>query len=173
MQGSTTRTHRSRSARGVRRSGVAAVCAGVLALGALGVGGTAAYASKAKTTVAVAKVKGVGTLLVDSKGKTLYTLTDAGKALPCTGDCLTFWPPLNATGTPKGAKGVTGLALVSGGKQVTADGLPLYRYSGDAKKGQANGEGVSSFGGVWHAVTTDASPTTGGTKSSSSGGYGY
>lgn len=173
MQGSTTRTHRSRPARGVRRCGIAVVCAGALALGTFGIGGTAAFASSTPT-VSVAKVKRVGTVLVDSKGKTLYTLTDnAGKAMPCTGKCATFWPPLVASGTPKGAKGVTGLGTVSGGKQVTADGLPLYRYSGDTKKGQAGGEGISSYGGVWHAVTTDAAPTTGGTKSSGGSGYSY
>jgi predicted lipoprotein with Yx(FWY)xxD motif len=147
-------------------------CVGALALGTVGVGGTAASASSTPT-VSVAKVKGVGKVLVDSKGMTLYTLTDAGKAVDCTGKCATFWPPLVTSGTPKGSKGVTGLGTVLVTRQVTADGLPLYRYSGYWKKGQANGEGISSYGGVWHVVTTDAAVSTGGSNSSSSGGSGY
>ena len=36
----------------------------------------------------------LGRILVDSSGNTLYTLTTAdGKAVACTGQCLTFWPP--------------------------------------------------------------------------------
>jgi len=153
---------------------VAAVCAGVLALGIYGLGGTA-VASKAKPTVSTGKVSGVGTVLVDSKGKTLYTLTNGGQAVPCTGDCAAAWPPLlvAAGATPKAGKGVTGLGVVSGGRQVTQSSLPLYRYSGDSKAHQANGEGISSFGGTWHVVKTSGSTPTG-TKSSSSGGsYGY
>ena len=79
------------------------------------------------------------------------------------------------TGTPKGAKGVEGLGV--DGTQVTVDGLPVYRYQGDSKKGQAAGEGISSFGGVWHVVTTDASASSSSGSSSSSSGrgtdYGY
>ena len=47
--------------------------------------------------------------------------------------------------------------------QVTLRGMPLYRFSGDHAKGQANGEGIESFGGIWHAVaaagTKSAAPT--------------
>ena len=112
------------------------------------------------------------------KGKTLYTLTNAGQAVVCTGSCVAIWPPLlvTAKSRPKGAKGVTGLGLVPGGQQVTAAGLPLYRFSGDSKAGQANGEGISSFGGVWHVVkVAGTGSSTGGSRPSSSGsaGYGY
>jgi predicted lipoprotein with Yx(FWY)xxD motif len=33
------------------------------------------------------------------------------------------------------------------------NGHPLYRFGGDRSKGQANGEGIKSYGGVWHVVT--------------------
>ena len=39
----------------------------------------------------------------------------------------------------------------NGTLQVTLRGLPLYRYSKDHAKGDANGEGIESFGGTWHA----------------------
>jgi predicted lipoprotein with Yx(FWY)xxD motif len=103
-----------------------------------------------------------GTVLVDSAGKTLYTLTDAsGKAVACTGQCLTFWPPLllaSGSTTAAGAAGITGLATVSagGGTQVTENGLPLYHFSGDTTAGSANGEGIVSFGGTWHVVKSTA-----------------
>jgi predicted lipoprotein with Yx(FWY)xxD motif len=154
------------------------LCAGALVLSAYGLGSTPAFA-KSKPTVSATKVTGVGTVLVDSKGKTLYTLTNAGQAVDCTGQCPTFWPPyLVKTGSkPKGGKGVTGLGTTATG-QVTQKGVPLYRYSGDSKAGQANGEGISSFGGIWHVVKTasggSSSPTpTTAKKSSSSGSSGY
>jgi predicted lipoprotein with Yx(FWY)xxD motif len=37
---------------------------------------------------------------------------------------------------------------IDGIKQLTYDGHPLYRYSGDSKSGDINGEGI---GGVWYA----------------------
>jgi predicted lipoprotein with Yx(FWY)xxD motif len=125
-----------------------------------------------------------GALLVDDKGATLYTLTNNGTPVACTGQCLTFWPPLllpAGTTTANGAAGVTGLATATtaGGTQVTFKGAPLYRFSADAAAGDANGEGISSFGGVWHvAKTGDAAgastPTTSGAETTTStAGYGY
>jgi predicted lipoprotein with Yx(FWY)xxD motif len=133
-----------------------------------------AVAKSTKTTVGVAKVPGVGVVLVDSTGKTLYTLTNAGAAVDCTGQCPTFWPPymVKAGTKPKAAKGVKHLG-VSATNQVTVNGLPLYRFMGDMKKGQANGEGINSFGGTWHVQKVSSSSSSSGTKSSSSGGYGY
>jgi predicted lipoprotein with Yx(FWY)xxD motif len=118
----------------------------------------------AAPVVMTASNASLGTLLVDTAGKTLYTLTDAsGKAVPCTGQCLTFWPPLllpAGTTTAAGAAGVTGLATVSaaGGTQVTDNGLPLYTFSIDTAAGMTNGEGKVSFGGTWHVVKTSAAP---------------
>jgi predicted lipoprotein with Yx(FWY)xxD motif len=160
---------------------MAVVGAGTLVLSAYGLVGAPAFASSKtssapKVTVKTKKLKSLGTVYVDAKGNTLYQLTNAGQAVPCTGGCAAIWPPLliPAGSTPKGAKGVSGLGLAAG--QVTVAGLPLYRFSGDSKVGQANGEGISSFGGVWHVVKeAGTTSSTGGTKPSSggSGGYGY
>jgi predicted lipoprotein with Yx(FWY)xxD motif len=112
-----------------------------------------------------------GTILVDKNGKTLYTLTNGGHAVSCTGACASAWPPL----------------LLPSGQPATHNGLALYTFSGDQSPGQANGEGISSFGGVWHVVkvsgTGSTSPSsgpsgTGGssgttTTSTGNGGYGY
>jgi predicted lipoprotein with Yx(FWY)xxD motif len=128
----------------------------------------------------------LGQLLVDSKGMTLYTLTNDGKPVACTGQCLTFWPPLlvPAGQTGAAASGVAnlGTAMTSAGNQVSYRGDPLYRYSMDKAPGDTNGEGINAFGGVWHVVKMGASPSTTSpgagvpatTPTTSSGnGYGY
>jgi predicted lipoprotein with Yx(FWY)xxD motif len=142
---------------------------------------TTSGAAAVVDTAANAKL---GQLLVDAKGLTLYTLTNAGTPVACTGQCLTFWPPLllpSGTTTASGGAGVTGLGTVAGagGTQVTEKGAPLYRFSGDTAAGSANGEGISSFGGVWHVVkasgTSGASApdTTVAPSTTTMGGYGY
>jgi predicted lipoprotein with Yx(FWY)xxD motif len=157
---------------------VAAACGAALVLAAYGVGSTAAVA-KTKATVAVAKVAPIGAVLVDSKGRTLYTLTDNGKAVACSGECAAIWPPLvvKSGAKVKHAHGVTGITAMVGTGQVAEDGMPLYRFSGDSMSGQANGEGINSFGGIWHAAKASGSagstaPMMAPTQSSSSGsGY--
>ncbi len=147
-------------------------------------------APTAKAVVATTQNAKLGVILVDAEGRTLYTLTNAGKPVACTGTCAHVWPPLllpNGATTPTGTN-VTGLTTVTmnGGQQVAYNGDPLYRFSGDTKAGDTNGQGINGFGGTWHAGTTSATatapaatatpqtspPTTSG-SSSSGGGYGY
>ncbi|MDP9335936.1 MAG: hypothetical protein M3Q30_21870 [Actinomycetota bacterium] len=96
---------------------------------------------------------------------TLYTLTNGGRQVPCTGQCASFWPPLllpSNTMTALGASGVIGLGTASaaGGLQVTENGARLYRFSIDKAPGDIKGEGISSFGGVWHVVVAGSKATT-------------
>jgi predicted lipoprotein with Yx(FWY)xxD motif len=150
---------------------VAVVCGMTLALGAYGLGMTAAgAATKKKTVVAAASVPGVGTILVDAQGKALYTLTDAnGAAVACTGTCASAWPPLTvaAGAKAKGGKGVKKVSVTSDG-QVTWNALPLYRFSGDTQAKEAKGEGVNAFGGTWHVVKSKAAKAK--TTATTSGG---
>jgi predicted lipoprotein with Yx(FWY)xxD motif len=149
--------------------------------------GAAGASTPAVMTASNAKL---GSLLVDTNGMTLYTLTNGGKAVACTGACATAWPPLllpSGTTSASGTAGVTGLGTVavSGGTQVTANGLPLYRFSGDSASGDTNGEGLSSFGGTWHVTAAGAAtgatgaeataPTTvpNAPTTTASGGYSY
>jgi predicted lipoprotein with Yx(FWY)xxD motif len=108
------------------------------------------------------------TVLVDRRGFTLYTLSpETSHHLLCKSSaCISFWPPLKAASAKakliKGA-GIKGkLATISrkGFAQVTLNGHPLYRFSGDSAKGQANGQGIASFGGVWHAAKAGAAGST-------------
>jgi predicted lipoprotein with Yx(FWY)xxD motif len=41
----------------------------------------------------------------------------------------------------------------TGMRQVTYAGHPVYRYFGDSKRGQTNGEGSHEFGAGWDALT--------------------
>ena len=113
----------------------------------------------AKPIVMTSMTAKFGTVLVDPKGMTLYTLTNGATQVACTGQCATFWPPLflAAGGDEAAARraGVTGLGtmMAAGGTQVTENGVALYRFSKDNAPGDTNGDGISSFGGVWHVAT--------------------
>jgi predicted lipoprotein with Yx(FWY)xxD motif len=141
-----------------------------------GGGPTTTGGGSANATVSATNVSGLGTVLVDSKGFTLYRLTgETASDIMCTGGCAQTWPPLEASGSPKagqGASGKLGTVMRSDGiSQVTYDDIPLYRYAADAKPGQANGEGVAN---VWFAVTPagqSAKSGSGGGASTTSGGY--
>ena len=80
--------------------------------------------------------------------------------LCASAECLKAWPPLTVPSRKTklkagpGVQGHLGILRRSDGRlQVTLRGRPLYRFSGDSAKGEANGEGLESFGGTWHAVT--------------------
>jgi len=119
---------------------------------------------------------GLGKVLVNSKGRTLYLFQkDAGPTSTCSGACAVDWPPLLANGKPTIGSGanasLVGTSTRPDGKtQVTYNGHPVYVFSGDQKAGDTNGEGVNAFGGNWYALSaagTQVSP------SSNSGGSGY
>ncbi|WP_329584426.1 hypothetical protein OG500_29210 [Kitasatospora sp. NBC_01250] len=121
----------------------------------------------ADAAVKVTTVSGLGQIVTDSNGFTLYRF-DQDSAHPsratCTGSCATLWPGAAAPGqltgngvSPSLIGTVTG---ADGTKQLTLNGWPLYRYAPDTKAGQVNGEGV---GGTWWAVTPtggEARPAT-------------
>ena len=157
-----------------------------LTIAACGGGGNAATAATPKTssgasaTVGVAN-SGLGSILVDSTGRTLYLFkADVGTNSACTGACATAWPPLLAKGTPTAGTGLTAsrlgtIARSGGNHQVTYNGHPLYLFIKDTKPGQTTGQGVTAFGAPWFALTpsgNQASSSSGG-GASSGGGFGY
>ena len=108
-------------------------------------------------------------VVVEAHGHTLYALSpETTHHLLCKSQaCLQIWPPLTVRSSTlklvagPGVQGHLGLLRRAGGKwQVTLRGMPLYRFAGDSAKGQANGEGIMTFGGTWHAVTSEAHPTS-------------
>jgi predicted lipoprotein with Yx(FWY)xxD motif len=98
----------------------------------------------------------VDTALTNEVDKTLYYLTaDTPTSTACTGQCTTFWFPLLATSIPTSATPLPHQLSVltdPNGQQVEYDGHLLYSFSGDTAAGQAQGEGIQSFGGTWHVV---------------------
>jgi predicted lipoprotein with Yx(FWY)xxD motif len=137
--------------------------------------GGASPQGAAVVTVNTGQASGVGTVLVNAQGLTLYHWKgETTSSLQCTGTtCLSLWKiaTVPGGGSPTGGMHVTGkLATFSrsdgAGTQVTYNGMPLYTYSGDSKAGQANGQGLQ---GVWFAVTPSMSAST---TSSGGGGYG-
>ena len=72
---------------------------------------TSTTAAATTTTKGAATVKtgntGLGTILVDDSGKTLYAFAnDNGTTSACTGGCASIWPPLMAAGSPAAGAGV-------------------------------------------------------------------
>ncbi|MER7395750.1 hypothetical protein ABT381_09550 [Streptomyces sp. NPDC000151] len=104
-----------------------------------------------------ARTTGLGKVLTDGRGYTLYTFDkDTAKSSACTGKCAALWPPV--TGTPKAGAGLPEdpgtLERPDGTTQATYDGHALYRFAKDTAPGKTTGEGVK---GVWHAVVIDPS----------------
>ncbi|HYV60731.1 MAG TPA: hypothetical protein VFA62_11740 [Acidimicrobiia bacterium] len=141
---------------------------------------TTTTSTKSSTAAATAVVKTasspmLGTIVVTNDGKTVYTLTNAGQQVPCTGACLQAWPPVMATGKATGT-GVKNVGTTSTG-QVTIKGAPVHTFAGDGMAGDTNGQGIMSFGGTWNVVMANGSSggagtsTTPATTAKSSSGY--
>jgi predicted lipoprotein with Yx(FWY)xxD motif len=107
-------------------------------------------------SVQAASAGALGTILVDASGMTLYRyMPESNGKVACTGGCAAAWPPLLRTGTaaPVLAKRIPGsvgtVTRPDRAVQVTYDGIPLYHFVGDAKRGATNGQGI---GNVWFVV---------------------
>ena len=86
---------------------------------------------------------------------------DSGTKSACSGACATAWPPVLATEKPTAGAGVTASKLGSttradGTQQVTYNGHPHYRHSGDTKPGDVNGQGLTAFGAATKNCATAA-----------------
>ena len=128
---------------------------------------------------------GVGAVLVNAQGRTLYTFApDKASKVTCTGACAAIWPPLKTSAGQKAATsgGVSGSlvssdANPSGGQVVTYHGWPLYLYTADPTAGTDHGEGINSSGGFWYVIspsgTVIKAKSSGSSGSSSSGSSAY
>ncbi|MFJ7159707.1 SCO0930 family lipoprotein [Streptomyces sp. NPDC101118] len=120
--------------------------------------------------LAARDVAGVGTVVADGKGWTLYRFDKDSASPPksaCDGDCAKAWPPVPAADAD--ATGSVDPALLGsvtrsdGTRQLTLGGWPVYRYAKDTAPGQAKGEGV---GGTWHALAPDGGKAADGAEES-------
>jgi predicted lipoprotein with Yx(FWY)xxD motif len=108
-----------------------------------------------KTPALELRNTGLGEIIVDGKGRTVYTYEDDKQGTAkssCKGACLKAWPAVPAPAKPdlddlSGDAGVTKSA--DGDKQLTYNGWPLYYFAGDQKPGDTKGQGME---GEWYVL---------------------
>jgi predicted lipoprotein with Yx(FWY)xxD motif len=84
----------------------------------------------------------IGTVLVDSSGRTVYELVGDPAANPnCTGSCLTIWPPVMANGS-----------------QVVVNGHPAFTFAEDTSAGDTKGQNLKDQYGLWLALDASGNP---------------
>jgi predicted lipoprotein with Yx(FWY)xxD motif len=143
----------------------------------------AGASSAAAATISVKSVSGVGTVLVNGQGQTLYMLTsEKGGKITCTeaNGCTKAWPETLLTSgamTAKAGSGVQSSLLgtvkdASGKTEVTYNHWPLYTFSGDSGPGAAKGQGLTSFGGTWYVLNGSGNPVTSSSSGTTSSGSG-
>jgi predicted lipoprotein with Yx(FWY)xxD motif len=142
-----------------QRSGTLAIVCLLSALALSACGGAIASSSSGGTEVRSATLAGLGRVLVDRAGYTLYAYMPDHKGRPhCSGSCARQWPPLvlpasqrNALAGPGVHSSLVGaVRRADGRRQVTYDGWPLYTTA-HTVPGQANGQ--ASTMGLWYAVS--------------------
>lgn len=103
----------------------------------------------------------IGKVLTDADGMTLYEYVPDGKnaTSQVPEGALAAWPPLVAEGPVTLGTGLTaegGAAEQPNGEEwVTYNGRLVYRYTGDTRPGDVNGNGIGS---VWYALTPAGEP---------------
>jgi len=94
-----------------------------------------------------AHAEGVAT---DANGMTLYTFDkDTAGTSTCYDACAANWPPYLVQEGATMGEGWTQVQRTDGTMQWAVGGKPVYLYSGDAAKGDMNGDGAAN---VWHVV---------------------
>lgn len=108
-------------------------------------------------------VHGLGKVLVDGQGFTLYVFAPdkhSGTS-KCYGKCANGWPPLllpnGVNQIPAGSGVKTALLGVTkrsdGTVQVTYDKWPLYLWVVDTAPGDVTGQDLNNLGGKWYVIT--------------------
>jgi predicted lipoprotein with Yx(FWY)xxD motif len=114
------------------------------------------------TQVLIVQRSDLGWVLAEANGQVVYTYggDTKGGSPTCTGSCAAIWPAV--TGLPMagpadtlpGALGT--VSMISGAKQITYDGFPLYTFKGAAPL-STKGNGLE---GKWHVIKLTASDVT-------------
>jgi predicted lipoprotein with Yx(FWY)xxD motif len=154
--------------------------------GSAGGEGPTKLTSSGGGTISGTGVPGLGTVLVDGEGMTVYEFTpDEGMTSVCYGECEAAWPPVVASGKLTAGEGAMSADLGTtkrkdGTEQVTYKGHPLYTFAGDKAPGEANGQELE---GTWFALDEGGSAVKGmasaaagpeeGESSGGGGAYGY
>lgn len=126
-----------------------------------------AVAAPARTQVSTRSTT-LGSVLVDSRGHTLYVFDlDHGTKSSCLGACTASWHAFLTSGKPVALHGVSAAKLgrakrASGKFQVTFMGHPLYFFVGDTKAGDVRGASIAHWAAFspTGAKLRDAAATT-------------
>jgi predicted lipoprotein with Yx(FWY)xxD motif len=122
--------------------------------------GHAADAGSPQYVVLARDVPGLGKIITDGKGFTLYMYAPDHRGLSqCSGFCAQQWPPLvlpHGVTRPRAGPGVRASLLgtvrrANGELQETYGGWPLYLWIGDESPGQATGQADDM--GLWYALS--------------------
>lgn len=103
---------------------------------------------------------GLGNILVDGEGRTLYFFAQdvSGESRCEAGTCLNNWPVFYVEAIDPGAglaaSDFENITREDGEKQTTYKGWPLYYFASDSEPGDINGEAVSN---VWFVAKPDYS----------------
>ena len=108
-------------------------------------------------------VRGLGRILVDGRGFTLYVFAPDKRSgtSRCYRACANGWPPLvlpsGVNQAPAGAGVRTALLGVTkrsdGTVEVTYDRWPLYTWVVDSAPGDVTGQDLNNLGGKWYVIT--------------------
>lgn len=127
-----------------------------------------AAAAPTTVTLSAKTIAGLGPVLVNPDGRTLYTFApDKAKKVTCVGACASVWPPVMlAAGAKAVGSGAVKASLLgsdpdpSGGKVATYAGWPLYLYVADTAPGAHAGQALNLNGGLWYAISPSGTVIT-------------
>jgi len=151
---------RQRAPRTPTERRVALLAAAVLISTAVAACGNGPGDSPPQYAVLARDVPGLGNIITDGKGFTLYMYApDHRGRSQCSGFCAQQWPPLvlpRGVTRPEAGPGVRAslfgtVRRANGERQVTYGGWPLYLWIGDDSPGQATGQADDM--GLWYALS--------------------
>jgi len=134
-------------------------------LPALAIGGAflvaASQAAAITPSLSSQYAAGIGTVLADSAGRTVYTFSkDQAGVSNCYDVCATYWPPLVSDAAPSSVPGFSGswgtLSRTDGTLQATYNVMFYYYFVADKKPGDVHGYAKN---GVWFTVNSTVAPT--------------
>jgi predicted lipoprotein with Yx(FWY)xxD motif len=122
------------------------------------------YVMKPDYTVMIATNPKIGNYLVDANGMTLYYLGgESTSTIKCNGMCLKFWPLFDVKNViVPGGLNPSNFKIFErpdGNSELSYNGLPLYYFIRDSKRGDVTGNNLKDPFGIWHSVILNSSQT--------------
>lgn len=163
-QGSTQKSANTAASEGSMYAGGASTTAAAPGSTSTAAAGSsrASAADPGGVEISTKKIAGLGTVLVNGSGHTLYVFEpDDHSQVTCTKNCAVMWPPVTLkNGQKPAAAGAVKSSMLGSdpnpngsGSVATYDGWPLYTYVADTKAGKAKGQALKLNGGLWYVIS--------------------